>query len=478
MSRYKQLLVLIDQLKPKTIFEFGTWNGDRAIEMIRAAQKHNKDVQYGGVDLFEDATSETDETESNVKPHFPVQDVYDKIKAATGLTDNDVLLVKANSRDLKDPIRDKSGKPADFVHIDGGHSVETIKHDYELARGAKCIVLDDFYTPDENGACLDTTKFGCNQLVKEIGAAILENKDPVFVKGKRCGYVQMAIFPPPNQSTEIRVKTKNVGSDAEIQANIKASLELYHPFRLPKCRAHFGEALMCAGGPSLEAELPAITKMALNGGKIFAVKSAHERLIKHGIVPFACVLLDPRGHVKDFIDDPHPEVNYIVASMCHPSVMQRLTERGAKAWLYHAAVGAGEMDMLRTAYDNKRLYENIIGGGCSSATRGILIAYMLGFRKAHLFGYDLCYTSENEVSNRLSKEKVQIAVKNGKCHFGKDHWTDFEKIAQAGELHQMMQSETVEIEVHGGTVASLIREQTPRRQEFHRVFGEPRFQTL
>jgi hypothetical protein len=474
MNRYAQLIALIDQQKPKTLFEFGTWNGDRAIQMIQAAQKHNRDVQYAGVDLFEDATPETDEAESNVKPHFTAQEVYDKIKAATGLDDKSLLIIKANSKDLP---KDKP-VTADFVHIDGGHSVETIKSDFELAKGSKVIVLDDFYTPDEDGNCIDTTKFGCNQLVKEIGGGILKQRDPVFVKGKRCGYVQMAMFPPPKQGTEIHVKTKNVGSDGEIQANVKFAVERFHPFRLPKCQAHTGVALMCAGGPSLEAQLPTITKMALAGGKIFAVKSAHERLLQHGITPFACVLLDPRGHVKDFIDNPHPDVNYIVASMCHPSVMNRLIERGARAWLYHAAVGAGEMDILKTSYDPKRLFEPAIGGGCSSATRGILIAYMLGFRNAHLFGYDLCYTSENEVSNRLAKEKVRISVKGGKCHFAEDGiWTDYEKIAQAHELGQMMQNETVELEVHGGTVAALIREQVPRRPEFHRVFGEPGFAT-
>lgn len=475
MSRYNQLLSLIDQTKPRTIFEFGTWNGDRAIQMIQAAQKHNKDVQYAGVDLFEDATAETDEAEANVKPHFAVQEVYDKIKAATGLADDRLCLIKANSRDLKDPV------VADFVHIDGGHSLETIRSDFALAKGSKVIVLDDYYTKDENGQCLDTTKVGCNQLIQEIKGAILGAKDPVFFKGKRCGYVQMAMYPSPQQNTEIRVKTKNVGSDGDIQAHVKAAIERFDPHRLPKCEPHSGIAIMCAGGPSLEAHLPEITRLALAGGKIFAVKSAHERLIKHGITPFACVLLDPRGHVKDFIENPHPKVNYIVASMCHPSVTQRLRERGARYWTYHAAVGAGEMDILKTTYDPKRLFEPVIGGGCSSATRGILIAYMLGFRNAHLFGYDLCYTSETEVGNRLAKEKVRIVVKNGKCHTAAADdpnaiLSDYEKIAQAHELGQMMQNETVRMEVHGGTVAALIREQVARRPEFHSVFGEPRFQ--
>ena len=455
MNRYAQLLQIIDQVKPETIFEFGTWNGDRAIEMIKAAQKHKPKVQYAGVDLFEDATPETDAAESNVKAHHKVQEVHDKIKAATGA---ELLLVKCNSRELKDPVQ------ADFVFIDGGHSLDTIRHDYNLSKSSKCIVLDDYYIPDETGACLDITKFGCNALVGEIKATVLQQKDPVFKDGKRCGYVQMAVYPPVG-GQEIRVKTKNVGADHEIQENIRHALSMYHPFRLPRAKVHSGEAIMCAGGPSLEKEIPTITKMALSGGKIFAVKSAHDRLISLGIVPFACILLDPRGHVKEFVDNPHPGVNYIVASMCHPSVFKTLQNKGARTWLYHAAVGAGENSILAASFEEQGNVV-LIGGGCSSATRGLMIARLLGFRRQHLFGYDLCYDGPGE-------GRVQITIKNAKAFMGGDIWTDYEKIAQMNELRISMEDDTVEIEVHGGTVASIIRDQVPRRQDFSRVFGEP-----
>lgn len=456
MNRYKQLLELIDQVKPETIFEFGVWNGDRAIEMIKAAQKHHPDVQYAGVDLFEDGTAELDAAESNVKAHQNAQEIHDKIKAATGARIN---IVKANSRDLDKPVI------ADFVHIDGGHSIDTIKNDYGLSKQSKVIVFDDFYSPDENGAVLDTEKFGCNKLVKELKASVLPQKDPVYKDGKRCGNVQMAVYPPLG-GQEIRVKTRNVGSDHEIQENIKTALEYYHPFRLSRFKVHTTEALMCAGGPSLESQIPEITRRALAGAKIFAVKSAHDRLIERGIIPFACILLDPRGHVAEFVDKPHPDVNYIVASMCHPSVFKNLQEKGAKVWLYHALVGAGENKILGPSlmqHGNMVL----VAGGCSSATRGMMVGFILGFRKFHLFGYDLCHEGPGE-------GRVKIGIKNGKAVTDGDIWTDYEKVAQMNELRVCMEDDTVDIEVHGGTVASIIRDQVPRRQDFFRVFGESR----
>ena len=462
MTRYSQLISIINETKPRTLFEFGTWNGDRAIEMVNAAKKHRKDVQYGGLDLFELGTPDLDAAESNVKPHIPIQEVFDKIKAATGLNEKDCQLLRANSRDVKGEIATQHGPP-DLVFIDGGHSIETIRHDFSLVKNAKLVVFDDYYVPDENGQCLDITQYGCNALVKEIGAALLPEKDPVFVAGKRCGYVQMAIWPPPQQ--EIRVKTKNVGSDREIQDNIKFALGMYHPRKISPMRAHSGQALLCAGGPSLEKELPALVRLAREGGTIFAVKSAHDRLLNLGVVPDCCILLDPRGHVKDFIENPHPDVDYIVASMCHRSVFQRLQQHDARVWLYHARVGAGEEQVLASVIKDGA--ELMIAGGCSSATRGLSLAHLLGFRSAHLFGYDLCYDGPGE-------GRVQITVRDGKVFMKGDIWTDFEKVAQAQELAMAIRDGTVEIEVHGGTVAALIREQIPRAQDFHRVFGRSR----
>ena len=66
MSRYAQLLELIDKHKPRTLIEIGVWNGANAIRMINQALKYHDSVEYTGYDLFEDATSETDSKEYDV----------------------------------------------------------------------------------------------------------------------------------------------------------------------------------------------------------------------------------------------------------------------------------------------------------------------------------------------------------------------------------------------------------------------------
>ncbi len=172
--RYDQLLIAIDLFKPEKIIELGTWNGHNAIRMITQAQKYHKNVQYFGYDLFEDATSDTDKFEFNVKSHNTEQSVYDKItKACPNAL---VALHKGNTREtLKTHI-----PKGDFCYIDGGHSIETIASDYEHTKHIPVIVFDDYYLPDHAGLCPDLAIVGCNKLISELqGATILPMVDPV-----------------------------------------------------------------------------------------------------------------------------------------------------------------------------------------------------------------------------------------------------------------------------------------------------------
>lgn len=191
MSRYAHLLELIDEHKPQSLVEIGVWNGANAIRMIKQALKHHDIVTYTGYDLFEEATAETDSKEFNVKGHNSVRAVAAYIRAETGIEPN---LVKGDTNEtLNEHIQ------ADFVFLDGGHSVETIKHDFTYVSACKLIVMDDYYTDG-----VDITKYGCNfKVLKEKEwdglfvstsaahrtATILPTKDPV----RGGGFAQLVV---------------------------------------------------------------------------------------------------------------------------------------------------------------------------------------------------------------------------------------------------------------------------------------------
>lgn len=181
MTRYDSLLQLIKVFRPQSIIEVGTWNGTNAVRMLQMASKYHEDISYVGFDLFEEATSETDALELNVKAHNELHHVQALIQ--DNCPKANVDLVRGNTRETLKPI------VADFAFIDGGHSVETIAHDYKMLKGCKVIILDDYYSTDEDGRSPNTAKYGCNQLVATIPHVVLPHKDRV----KEGGFNQLVM---------------------------------------------------------------------------------------------------------------------------------------------------------------------------------------------------------------------------------------------------------------------------------------------
>lgn len=177
--RYEKLLGLIDLFRPEKIVEIGVWNGNTALNLIKTAQEHSDFVTYIGYDLFEDATDETDEREFNVKSHA----TYDEVLSRLLETGANITLIKGDTNETLKPVL------ADIVFIDGGHSIETIRADYEKVRKSSVIVFDDYYTPDENGEMPDISRMGCNRIVEELPHAVIESNDRV----KSGGIVNLAV---------------------------------------------------------------------------------------------------------------------------------------------------------------------------------------------------------------------------------------------------------------------------------------------
>lgn len=134
------------------------------------------DAKYYGFDLFEGANEETDQRELNVKAHYSIDGVYAKLDGF------DVQLYMGDTRETLKNFN----QPVEFVWLDGGHSVETIRSDWEnvkrnLVPGA-WVFFDDYYTGP-----IDTEKYGCNKVLEGMKYDILPVMD--FVKGG--GFVQM-----------------------------------------------------------------------------------------------------------------------------------------------------------------------------------------------------------------------------------------------------------------------------------------------
>mgnify|MGYP001564780356 CR=1 FL=1 len=161
-KRYAYLYETIRDTKSSKIMEIGTWRGDRAVQMIRAAQETNKNVSYYGFDLFELMSWEIHEKEISKMP-ISLEEVSRKLKT----TEAAIELYKGFTKDTL-PSVITSLPIMDFIYIDGGHSYETIATDWHYAEklmGPKTVVIFDDYWPD--GYKGDKIN-GCNRIIEAL----------------------------------------------------------------------------------------------------------------------------------------------------------------------------------------------------------------------------------------------------------------------------------------------------------------------
>lgn len=143
-----------------------------------------------------------------------------------------------------------------------------------------------------------------------------------------------------------------------------------------RCKPHGHVLHVAGGGPSL-----ADTAHEL-GGYIAAVNGSLRFLLERGIVPHACGVMDPGEHMADIIE-ADPRVRYYVASIVHPSVLDKLKDCHVTLW--HPSGTPGLDNLLKDARPDTWL---LIGGGCTMGVRWLNLGYVLGFRSFVLHGLD------------------------------------------------------------------------------------------
>lgn len=143
-KRYHHLFDEIKKINAHSILEVGTWNGERALKMIKLAQENSTvPVKYIGFDLFEDLTEEMYRFELSKRP--PTRKEVEEKLFGTGAA---ITLVQGNTLDTLPKYVENSQK-VDFVFIDGGHHVATIQSDWnavsQLMHEDTVVIFDDYW---------------------------------------------------------------------------------------------------------------------------------------------------------------------------------------------------------------------------------------------------------------------------------------------------------------------------------------------
>lgn len=172
--------------------------------------------------------------------------------------------------------------------------------------------------------------------------------------------------------------------------------------------------LVCYG-PSLKHTWHDIKLEKRLGAKICSTSGAHDFLIERGIVPDYHVEVDPREHKAFFTRNPHPDVNYWIASCCHPTLIDQLLPHKLALWHVYNS----ETDRNIIAPNGIDPGNWLISGGGTVGCRAINVMFMAGYRSFSVYGMDCSFDHEGEqhAGVHTGKKQNEWMVRVGKRWF-------------------------------------------------------------
>jgi len=185
-KRYKYLEKLIINEKLKNIIEIGVYRCKSSINMIKAALVNNapENINYYGFDLFDNCPSH----------EFSKSHSAYSIKKAYSLLNPykcNIKLIKGDTNKTIPEFIEGFNDEVDLIFLDGGHSSETIRNDweniYKIMNNNTICIFDDYYKSK------NTNQPGCNFIIDNLDRELFsveilpecdcfEDKDIYFVK--------------------------------------------------------------------------------------------------------------------------------------------------------------------------------------------------------------------------------------------------------------------------------------------------------
>tara|TARA_R110000824_G_scaffold150353_7_gene320947 strand:+ start:264 stop:815 length:552 start_codon:yes stop_codon:yes gene_type:complete len=137
---FETMKEIIGDAKCELIGEIGIHKGGTSKQFIELFAPRVNKLTFYGYDIFDGEVPDLQfhKRERNAKGSPPLRIVEQTFRRMKRDYPNvDYKLHKGLTTDTLKPT------VFDFVYIDGGHSYETVKHDYEQVKDSKLIVFDD-----------------------------------------------------------------------------------------------------------------------------------------------------------------------------------------------------------------------------------------------------------------------------------------------------------------------------------------------
>ena len=213
-------------------------------------------------------------------------------------------------------------------------------------------------------------------------------------------------------------------------------------------------------GPSLKYTWEKIKDFKV----IMTCSGAHKFLIERGIIPNYHVEVDPRPHKIELLGQPHKDVEYLIASTCHPKYFKHIEDYNVKLWHVFDSTDEG-IAMMPPG-------EWAVTGGCDVGMRCLTNAAFLGYRNFHIFGLDGNFEegkrhADNHPNNKLKQCEVEY---NNKIYYTTPSMLE----AARQTMHELDSMPAVKAIFYGdGLTQEMYRHHTPeeKKEKYKNVIG-------
>jgi hypothetical protein len=223
----------------------------------------------------------------------------------------------------------------------------------------------------------------------------------------------------PKNLVPLKIHARCVADFPTIRDHVKYCCTLGLKYFVPTPQRNDLEAVLVGSGPSVKDEINNLKSKRKNPKFFFfGIKGGHDFLLENGIEPHFGLAVDPLEKIhKENILRKAKDCKYFIASQCHPTLFDTLKNRGETVVIWHLLTD--NLMKWSQELDSPIHQHYMIPGGSTSGLRAIVLAYAMGFRKFHLYGYDSCL-SVTDPKKPANLRKVTGEICEGKDEKGRD----------------------------------------------------------
>ncbi len=237
--------------------------------------------------------------------------------------------------------------------------------------------------------------------------------------------------------TPLKVETRTIIAPEHLARNIAENIKLdvprfaYRP-GLGIARAGRPPLAIVAAGPTLNDTIDRVRGFE----HILVCGSAHDHLVRAGIVPTYALVCDGGVEDKGNLSLPQKETTYIIASQCDPSLFEHLKDHKVEMWHYRGQ-STPDLDAERELLRG----EPSLSWGSSVTVVGIQLCLLLGHQDFHFFGFDSCYggygTEQHctKIHGSMPYQKVPATI------VGRTFISDLALLEQANQFWRIVEAQ-------------------------------------